>query len=787
MFEKKHHLYRVVISDSKHEREHFHNEIELICVISGSMTVYVEKSMIQLSKENMIVVNTNEHHSHQASDDILYCSIYVSYQKVCDLLEIGEINFVHELPEGKLTQDLRTVVHQILNYQNSAQTRPLYAYSLYYQMMDILTCHFSREMFQYTKGKNQERNAKINNYIRNNYNKQITLNDLAKRLFISDAYLSRYFKQTYGMGFAEYLGNVRMHHALDDIEHTDKILMEVALRNGFSNVSAFNKKFKQLYNMTPSEYRKNLKKEVKDTEKTHAEAQRKFKKIYGEQTNHFENSKLITEKVISVDMHAVQMEMSSKYKLINIGAAEDLLKSKIRCHVCIIREKIGMDYARIWNPFSEEMMIGCGQEDYNFSRLDDIIDFLLEYSIKPFIDLGRKPKRIQKEYDETILFRKDMTGKEDLYAWSSILREWMKHLEERYGKQEVEKWYFELWCDEERRDENGIKAWCEQFNIMYEIIKEYFPNVMVGGYGISTQKIRMKENLRLCGQSKHTPDFFSMYMYAYRTEEENDKTILKRLIDEKIVEESLCKIKDILMELGFQDRPLIISEWGLTVSERNSINDMRYKAAYLVKNMISNYDKGGMWGYFVGSDLFSEYSDTKYLLFGANGLLTKDGILKPSAHAMKFICQMGEWVVSKGENYLITKDAHGTYHILCVHYNALNYRYYVQKEHLIDVKKDYEYYDDRSILNLHFNLRKLKKGKYQIKMQTVNADGGSVADEWRKMNYSTRLTKSDIAYLQNISCPRITIRDFDVNEGSIEFFKAMEPQEISYMEFRRIS
>lgn len=771
-----------MISDTRHEREHFHNEVELICVISGEMTVYIEKDKIQMSKEDMLVVNTNEHHSHQASDDILYCSIYVSYQKVCDLLGIGEIKFVHELSEGKSAQDLRTVVHQILSYQNSVQSRPLYAYSLYYQMMDILSFHFSRETFQYAKGKNQERNSKINNYIRNNYNKQITLNDLAKRLYISNAYLSRYFKQTYGMGFAEYLGNVRMHHALDDIEHTDKILLEVALSNGFSNVSAFNKKFKQLYHMTPSEYRKNLKKEDKSREETNAEAQRKFREIFGEKTYQLEHPELITEEIIKVDMHTVQMEMNSNYKLINIGAAEDLLKSKIRRHVCMIREKIGMDYARIWNPFSVEMLIGYKQGDYNFSRLDEIIDFLLEYSMKPFIDLGRKPKRIQKEYDEAILYQKDMAGKEDLYVWYSVLREWMKHLDKRYGKQEIETWYFELWCDEERRDEKGIKVWGEQFDFMYEIIKMYFPNAMVGGYGIFAQRKRIRENLRLCRQNKHTPDFFSAYSYAYRIEEENEKILLKSVIDEKIVEESLCKIKDILMEFKFQDCPLIISEWGLTVSERNSINDMRYKAAYLVKNMISNYDKADMWGYFVGSDLFSEYSDTKYLLSGANGLLTKDGILKPCAYAMKFICQMGQWVVQKGENYLITKDKQDIYHILCVNYKTLNHRYYVQKEHLIDVRKDYEYYDDRAILNLRFHLSKLKKGQYQIRIQTVNADGGSVADEWRKMDYSTKLSKADIDYLRDISCPRIRIKNFEVKEGSIEFFKTLEPQEISYME-----
>ena len=96
----------------------------------------------------------------------------------------------------------------------------------------------------------------IKDYINENYNQQITLNDLANKEFLSVPYLSKFIKEQLGVTFTEYLNNVRLNHAIEDLINKDSPLTKVALENGFATTFSFNKYFKDKYNIMPSEYRK---------------------------------------------------------------------------------------------------------------------------------------------------------------------------------------------------------------------------------------------------------------------------------------------------------------------------------------------------------------------------------------------------------------------------------------------------------------------------------------------------------------------------------------------------
>ena len=65
-----------------------------------------------------------------------------------------------------------------------------------------------------------------------------------------------FFKKNYGMSFADYLTNVRLHHAVDQLLYTDIPITRIVYDNGFSSVALFNKAFKKEYGETPSAVRK---------------------------------------------------------------------------------------------------------------------------------------------------------------------------------------------------------------------------------------------------------------------------------------------------------------------------------------------------------------------------------------------------------------------------------------------------------------------------------------------------------------------------------------------------
>ena len=69
------------------------------------------------------------------------------------------------------------------------------------------------------------------------------------------------------MSFLEYVNNIRLFHAVDDLLYTEKKITRIALDNGFPTTASFNKAFRDIYNMTPSAYRSSIRKEQAEEKK----------------------------------------------------------------------------------------------------------------------------------------------------------------------------------------------------------------------------------------------------------------------------------------------------------------------------------------------------------------------------------------------------------------------------------------------------------------------------------------------------------------------------------------
>ncbi|MDY3928314.1 MAG: helix-turn-helix domain-containing protein [Clostridia bacterium] len=97
-------------------------------------------------------------------------------------------------------------------------------------------------------------------YIDLNFDKNISLKKLSKLYFINEKYLGCLFKSKTGMTFREYLNKVRLDNAAKYLSYTDRTIINISIDCGFSNVTYFNRMFMKRYNMTPTQFRKNIKK-----------------------------------------------------------------------------------------------------------------------------------------------------------------------------------------------------------------------------------------------------------------------------------------------------------------------------------------------------------------------------------------------------------------------------------------------------------------------------------------------------------------------------------------------
>ncbi|TCC83743.1 AraC family transcriptional regulator [Pedobacter hiemivivus] len=113
---------------------------------------------------------------------------------------------------------------------------------------------FSHAEFSY----NSRRVEKVMEYINFNFDKQVSLAEVARIASMTEVSFSRFFKSRTGISFTDSLTEIRLGHASRKLIDTTESVAEVAYNCGFNNISNFNRIFKKKKGCTPKEFRDNL-------------------------------------------------------------------------------------------------------------------------------------------------------------------------------------------------------------------------------------------------------------------------------------------------------------------------------------------------------------------------------------------------------------------------------------------------------------------------------------------------------------------------------------------------
>lgn len=781
----------------KSEPTHFHQSIELLYVLEGNIKVTIGDSEYMAEPEDILVVNANKKHSYHSSGDVLIGYFQIDFRKLSDILNTNQILFWCNsiMNKNAAYEELRSVMRQIFNqYHEKNGLSQLVLSGLYYRLLQILVEHFlvrsDDKRFRKDKSPDEDRMAEIVNYINANYDKRLSLNELAEQLYLSVPYLSKYIKRNMGMNFVDYINNIRLHHAIDDMLYTDKSIMGIALDNGFANTAAFNELFKRTHHAKPSEYRQKMRSSIKTEGEQEKESL--LKKIDERVSAYLEHNMSAAPVDIAKEneytiLDATKYTEYPKYwnRMVNVGRAGDLLRSDMQEHILILKEEIGFRYVRFWDIFGSELLVNENSEEgkYNFEKLDKVLDFLVEHEILPYIELGYKPKRLHSTLTKTIVEERRQIAFQSLQSFKRFITNFAAHLVNRYGLEEIEQWYFEQWSGEDIEKGSQDDNFFEIFNTLYETIKRISPNSRVGGGGIGIQ-YEQGNLTRLVDQwsrQKHLPDFLSLYCYPYIKGDEDGVAYAKISSDRNFLKNQLEMASAVIAESKLKGVEIHVSEWSSTISNRNVLNDSCFKGAYILKNIVECMNTTDMLGYWVGSDIFSEHFDSSPILYGGCGLLSKDGIKKPSYYAYYFLNDMGRYLINRDENSIVTTNAHNSYYIACHNYRHLNYKYFLKSEDEVELEKMYQIFEDNGMLQLNYQLVNIKNGRYKIKTYAISADNGSVQEEWRKMGLSDHLTKQEVEYLKRICTPYIQIQECEAKDQKLNFEVQIKAQEIKYI------
>ncbi len=794
--------FKTELHDKAPEKEQLFQDVVLLFVLEGKLEAGVENKVSNLKADDILVINANKHFSVRTGGGILYLTLQMDYTMIAEILRTGNVIFWCDstASENARYNDLRLLIHRFLkHYAESGENSGNFGYlGDCFNILNQLAANFmiktEGEQGSEESDRYDERIQKIDNYINLNYDQQISMKDLAEKLYLSNGYLSRFFKKTYGKSFAGYLTKMRVYHAADDLLYTDAPVTRIAYNSGFTSAALFNKAFKKAYGQTPTEFRKKAV-SAKDTEeelKHKTALAKRLEKIMSSDMEQEEDPS--QAKILQASFAADQSEkLDYVWKsVINFGSAADLLQSSVREHLMMLKKALDFQYVRFGSIFSKELFISPDQEnDFNFAMIDSILDYVLEMEMKPFIELGMKPRLIHYRIGE-MKVDQDQLGMMDritIPKWKRLMTAFMRHLSNRYGQEAMEGWKMELWYDETWRQdpEKNNRRYLELFSETYKIIKSFNENIELGGYSIRMDMGEKQRGsfLELWSRQECRPDFISVMYYGYERGGDGLDLYAKRTTDNESLLHEFTREKKLIADAGFADIPVYLNEWNFTPSVRNYINDTTFKGAFIVKNTIDLYGTTKMMGYGAGSDRAYAFFDTPEILFGGTGLITNDGILKPAAFAFEFLNRLLPYFVGKSRNCLVSTDRHNNYGIVCHNQQVLNYNYYLTEETGLDKENMWKYYEGRNKMNIRIRLTGVESGKYKMKMFSINDTSGSVMHIWEELSYEKEPSRNDIKYFRRVCEPTMLTRRTEAIGGVMMIEEQLQPNEIAFISIRK--
>lgn len=773
---------------------YFHSDMELLYVIDGEIQVRIEEADYILEKEDIILLNMGLKSSVKALDGAIVCRIIYDDRLVSELVKDMNYRFIcNSVADGghsyiEMQRLFRELVCLLATDVRKSES---YKYSLSYQLLDLLAEHFMDD--EYGKpAAGDPGTAKLQEiirYVNQNFFEKVSLSGLAEEMYISTSTLSRLFKKQTGIHFAEYVNQVRLKHAVSELLYTENTITRIAMNSGFSNVSAFNRVFREHYGLAPTEYRNQKKgsreKKSQSKEKLKSKLQQELQIPKKTQTARQ------PEESFSVEADA---GISYSYKknwnqAINIGSVYSLTLANLQYHVLELTEELGFSYIRVWNVFSKKLMICDGKSIgyYNYDKMDTALDFIVSHHIQIFLDLGRRPDTAVKTPGVSVFYEEEYIEFQSREAWEAMVKDFLHHVITRYGKEVVEKWIFELSYDVVhsekiygcRKDESF--EYFQAYQFVYQTVKSELPGAKVGGpSALSEYRAEsMEKFLEQCVRYQCIPDFISFMLFPYEVIKRDESYTYRRNLENSFELKLIGDFRQMLKEHGMEQCKLYISEWSNSISNRNYLNDSSFRGAYFAKKICEIWDSVDMICCWMGSDWMSSYYDSRSFINGASGILTKDGIKKPAWYALSFLNRLGDSVIKRDENYVITKRGETSYAILCFNFKGFSSNYFFLEEHEVEPSRIQNLFENTDQIQIRITLRNLPVGgEYIVKKHRVNNHHGNILEEWRKFDYDSGLARADIKYIQEISVPSMERKRVTADGNMLLLEAELEEHEI---------
>ncbi len=249
---------------------HWHDDLEFISVLLGSMDYNVNGEILHLEAGQGIIVNARQIHygfSKEHSECDFYCvllhpmllctSQHIDRNFVSPVLSYSSLPYIFLNSNTEWQGEILSDIEAIYLCKDKPNA-PLYIQNIFYHIWILL----SENALNIKQTKPQERNLSTLKdmliFIQKNYASKITLDDIAKSGNVSKSTCLLTFKKYLQDTPTNYLIGYRLKKAMKMLDESDLSVTEIALEVGFGGASYFAETFKKNFGCSPSEYKTNI-------------------------------------------------------------------------------------------------------------------------------------------------------------------------------------------------------------------------------------------------------------------------------------------------------------------------------------------------------------------------------------------------------------------------------------------------------------------------------------------------------------------------------------------------
>lgn len=248
---------------------HFHPEFELNFILNGKgVRRVVGDSMEEIGDMELVLVGPNLQHGWELHNcrnkeiheitiqfhNDLFDEKLLARRIMKPIKDMFDRSSHGILFSEKITEEVKGKILKLSKIDSID-----YFLELISILQDLATSRNQRLLSSYTfNNKNFENSDKIRviyEYIQENYQNKISLDEISKLVNMSPVSFNRFIKKRTGKTFIEYVNDTRIGYAARWLIEKDLSIAEVAFKCGFNNIANFNRVFKKSKNCTPSEYR----------------------------------------------------------------------------------------------------------------------------------------------------------------------------------------------------------------------------------------------------------------------------------------------------------------------------------------------------------------------------------------------------------------------------------------------------------------------------------------------------------------------------------------------------